>query len=206
MTAKIHIKRLVIGATTVLAITALLGLNACNDSGHTGHTGYTGYTGDGAFKDHGKRAASMRYVVDLGAIDLEADKEYTFSLSGLPATGLTAGICLDLQHYFETKGAAHGKPEWFDKVKVTMVLIELGSNKEVFKIEEPLSRYTWTNGSPKPATSFLYGRGAAASEAASSSFESGAPNAYQLTIKVESETEDAVPGSIILYGGGWKAP
>lgn len=200
MTVKIQIKRLVIGVAIVLAITALLGLNACNDSG------YTGYTGDGAFKDHGKRAASMRYVVDLGVIDLEADKEYTFSLSGLPATGLTAGICLDLQHYFETKGAAQGKPEWFDKVKVTMVLIESGSNKEVFKIEEPLSRYTWTNGSPKPMTSFLYGRGTAASEAASSSFESGAANAYQFTIKVESETEDAVPASIILYGGGRKDP
>lgn len=190
-----------ITTTTIMLLSlASIALTTCNDSS------YTGYTGDGVFKDHGQRAASMRYVIDLGDIDLEADKEYIFSLSGLPPTELTAGICLDLQHYFETKGATHGKPEWFDKVKVTMVLIELGSNKEVFKIEEPLSRYTWTNGSPKPVTSFLYGRGTAASEAASSSFESGAPKGYQLTIKVESEAEDAVPASIILYGGGWKTP
>ena len=42
------------------------------------------YTGDGNFTDYGRKAGILRFVLDLGAVDLKKDAKQVHQLNGLP--------------------------------------------------------------------------------------------------------------------------
>jgi len=90
------------------------------------------YTGDGSLVDRGWRSYSLRYVIDLGAIDLSQRRTYTYTLANLPDAQFTIGI--------EARGS---QAEQHARVR-----IELKSETgETIVLEDaPLKAWTWSHG------------------------------------------------------------
>ncbi len=166
------------------------------------------YSGDGKFEDRGSKTVLNRYVLDLGKIDLQKSGTHEFKLSGLPEKKFVAGIVLNMPHPLPAKP----KPDWFEKVNVKMVLIDLNTDKPVFEFDQPLSKYTRTNASPTPNTTFVYGRDIRSSftpgkgderkllleTESESSFTPKKGDKLKLLVEIQSESSEAVSASLYL--------
>lgn len=153
------------------------------------------YTGDGKYQDNGPRAVINKHVLDLGPIDLKANKKYEFDLTGLPDAEFVAGLVLDMPFII---GQVE-PPAWFKDVKVRMVLIDVTTKKTVFEIDQDLMKYTSTNASPRKGTSFLYGR-----DGVGSSFSPAKGQKLKLTVEIKSTSSQAVPASLFVTACGNK--
>ncbi len=109
-----------------------------------------GYSGDGRLVDNGPLAATDRYVLDLGEIDLESKSKRTYSLVNLPTTSFVVGL-----EIVPTTQSAR-MTEGLINPTLSMSMKD-GSGKEVFAVASPLRLWTWSIPSTG-AKAFIYHR------------------------------------------------
>ena len=159
------------------------------------------YTGDGNFTDYGRKAGILRFVLDLGAVDLTEASVSKFELKGLPEVEFVCYLRVD--HPLP----ALGKPKNFvtrhelsNLSKAGDLLLEMSLEDEngtqVFSEKAPLKSWTWSGsvGAPK---SDLYTR--------KTIFTPKKGKVYYIKLKNNEGNLKAPKAKILLMGGGWKA-
>src|SRR4030095_6804890 len=113
------------------------------------------YAGDGRLHDAGPLAASERYVLDLGPIDLSASRTYAFNLSQLPNTPMTVGLYIVAENV-PVRALYESKPI------NTMVTVEMTNDRgeQVLSERGELSSWTWSGRGDERDRSFVYRSGA----------------------------------------------
>lgn len=152
------------------------------------------YDGDGQLVDNGMWAATDRYVLDLGALDLTSGgAPRRMRMSHLPETEFFAGIQItpltDLESLPEDLGSA-------------VVSMRLANTKgdTVMSVSKPLRE--WRKSSSRVETdAFLYVR-----DDLSSSFTPMNGNTYWITVSVVPDQSGParLQARLILKSGGWK--
>ena len=149
------------------------------------------YTGDGNFTDYGRKAGILRFVLDLGAVDLKEDATQVHQLKGLPEVEFVCYLRVD--HPLPTLG----KPKNFGAGDLVVEMsLEDENRTEVFSEKAPLKNWIWSGsvGAPK---SDLYTR--------KTIFTPKKGKSYRLSLKIRDGNPDAPQAQLLLMGGGWKA-
>ena len=150
------------------------------------------YTGDGKFTDYGRKAGILRFVLDLGEVDLKKDATQVHQLKGLPEVEFVCYLRVD--HPLPTLG----RPKNFKAGDLVVEMaLEDQDGKVVFRNEAPLNRWVWS-GSVGAAKSDLYTR--------KTIFTPEKGKSYRISIKVSEGTPEAPKAQFLLMGGGWKVP
>ena len=149
------------------------------------------YTGDGNFKDYGRKAGILRFVLDLGDVDLTKASVSKFELKGLPEVEF---VCyLRVHHPLPTLG----KPKDFEAGNLVVGMsLEDENGTQVFSEKAPLKSWTWS-GSVGSSQSDLYTR--------KSFFTPEAGKIYFITLTKNKGNLKAPKAEFLLMGGGWKA-
>ena len=149
------------------------------------------YTGDGNFTDHGRKAGILRFVLDLGAVDLTEASLSKYELKGLPEVKF---VCyLRVHHPLPTLG----KPKDFDAGELVVGMsLEDKNGTQVFSEKAPLKSWTWSGsvGAPK---SDLYTR--------KTIFTPKKGKVYYIKFKNNEGNLKVPKAEILIMGGGWKA-
>ena len=149
------------------------------------------YTGDGNFTDYGRKAGILRFVLELGAIDLTKASVGKFELKGLPEVEFVCYLRLD--HPLPTLG----KPKDFAAGDLVVGLsLEDENGTQVFLEKAPLKRWTWS-GSVGAPQSDLYTH--------KTIFTPEAGKSYFITLTKNKGNLKAPKAEFLLMGGGWKA-
>ena len=149
------------------------------------------YTGDGNFTDYGRKAGILRFVLDLGDVDLTEASVSKFELKGLPKVEF---VCyLRVQHPLTTLG----KPKDFQAGDLVVGMsLEDENGTEVFSEKAPLKKWVWS-GSVGAPQSDLYTR--------KTIFTPEAGKTYFITLTKNKGNLKAPKAEFLLMGGGWKA-
>ena len=149
------------------------------------------YTGDGNFTDYGRKAGILRFVLDLGDVDLTEASVSKFELKGLPEVEF---VCyLRVHHPLPTLG----KPKDFEAGNLVVGMsLEDENGTQVFSEKAPLKSWTWS-GSVGSSQSDLYTR--------KTIFTPEAGKTYFLTLTKNKGNLKAPKAQFLLMGGGWKA-
>ncbi len=113
---------------------------------------YISYSGDGRFVDNGPLMYSMRYVLDLGPIDLETHNTRTYRLSELPNAEFVVGLELVEPSPNSVRGP---RPDHRGRVRVEL---RTSAGAVVISENQPLSEWVWSY-ALGGTTSRLYLRG-----------------------------------------------
>ena len=149
------------------------------------------YTGDGNFTDYGRKAGILRFVLDLGAVDLKEDGTQVHQLKGLPEVEFVCYLRVD--HPLPTLG----KPKNFEAAdSVVEMTLEDENGTKVFSEKAPLKNWTWS-GSVGAPQSDLY--------TYKTVFTPEKEKPYRLSLKIREGNPDAPQAQLLLMGGGWKA-
>ena len=109
------------------------------------------YTGDGNFTDYGRKAGILRFVLDLGDIDLTEASVSKFELNGLPEVEFVCYLRVD--HPLPT---GLGQPKDFEAGNLVVGMsLEDENGTQVFSEKAPLESWTWS-GSVGASQSNLY--------------------------------------------------
>ena len=93
------------------------------------------YTGDGNFTDYGRKAGILRFVLDLGDIDLNESSVSKFELKGLPEVEFVCYLRVD--HPLPTLG----KPKDFEAGNLVVGMsLEDENGTQVFSEKAPLKK------------------------------------------------------------------
>jgi hypothetical protein len=174
--------------------------------------------GDGRLTDIGPDAASARYVVDLGPVDLSTPGKMTYQVSGLPRDEFTVGLQI---HAADTSIRVKDSGP-LD----TLVTLTMSNEASELIVEErgPLRTWAWTYGTDRPHEAFVYRSGRAeqvpidakihtyrlldvkADGGWGTYFKPRRRGRYTVTLQVEPGSEHAVPveARLRMRGGGWK--
>ena len=149
------------------------------------------YTGDGNFTDYGRKAGILRFVLDLGEVDLTEASVNKFELKGLPEVEF---VCyLRVHHPLPTLG----KPKDFEAGNLVVGMsLEDENGTQVFSEKAPLKSWTWS-GSVGSSQSDLYTR--------KTIFTPEAGKIYFITLTKNKGNLKAPKAEFLLMGGGWKA-
>ena len=149
------------------------------------------YTGDGNFTDYGRKAGILRFVLDLGEVDLTEASVNKFELKGLPEVEF---VCyLRVHHPLPTLG----KPKDFEAGDLVVGMsLEDENGTQVFSEKAPLKSWTWS-GSVGSSQSDLYTR--------KTIFTPEAGKTYFITLTKNKGNLKAPKAEFLLMGGGWKA-
>ena len=149
------------------------------------------YTGDGNFTDYGRKAGILRFVLDLGDVDLTEASVSKFELKGLPKVEF---VCyLRVQHPLPTLG----KPKDFEAGDLVVGMsLEDENGTQVFSEKAPLKSWTWS-GSVGSSQSDLYTH--------KTIFTPEAGKTYFITLTKNKGNLKAPKAEFLLMGGGWKA-
>ena len=149
------------------------------------------YTGDGNFTDYGRKAGILRFVLDLGDVDLTEASISKFELKGLPEVEF---VCyLRVQHPLPTLG----KPKDFQAGDLVVGMsLEDENGTEVFSEKAPLKKWVWS-GSVGAPQSDLYTR--------KTIFTPEKGKSYRLSNNIAEGNLNAPKARLLLMGGGWKA-
>lgn len=186
--------------------------------------------------DVGAKAASDRYQVDFGSIQLQSNASQFFSMNDLPEVSFTLGLVLPITHPFDQKqenkqgkekqqtpanakspktpspspkdshdeanATGGSQADWLSDTIVSLKLIDTTTQQIVFRANQPLSEWTWTNWGPTSGTSFLYCR-----DGVSSRFRAKKGSEYRVEFKVIQVGQSNSPTRVRLFmsGGGWKS-
>lgn len=153
----------------------------------------TKYSGDGALVDNGSDAATDRYVLDLGPIDLTQRTRRTFRLVGLPESNFVVGIQILAAADPALIGGRLVNPT------VSLSLSE-SAGAMLFSKTAPLNDWAWSV--PASAgTAFVYGR-----DAPSTYFDAAAGAEYTLVLDVVEPDQSGSKYIAVLTAktGGWK--
>ena len=149
------------------------------------------YTGDGNFTDYGRKAGILRFVLDLGAVNLTEASVSKFELKGLPKVEFVCYLRID--HPLPTIG----KPKDFEAGDLVVEMsIEDEKGTKVFSEKAPLKNWVWS-GSVGASQSDLYTR--------KTIFTPMKGKSYPLSLRVSECNLGASKARLILMGGGWKA-
>ena len=108
------------------------------------------YTGDGNFTDYGRKAGILRFVLDIGAVDLKEDATQVLQLKGLPEVKFVCYLRVD--HPLPTLG----KPKNFGAAdSMIEMTLEDENGTKVFSEKAPLKNWIWS-GSVGAPQSDLY--------------------------------------------------
>ena len=149
------------------------------------------YTGDGNFTDYGRKAGILRFVLDLGDVDLTEASVSKFELKGLPEVEFVCYLRVD--HPLPTLG----KPKNFEAGDLVVEMtLEDENGTEVFSEKAPLKNWVWS-GSVGAPQSDLYTH--------KTIFTPEKDKSYRLSLKIREGKPDAPQAQLLLMGGGWKA-
>jgi hypothetical protein len=149
------------------------------------------YTGDGNFTDYGRKAGILRFVLDLGAVNLTEASVSKFELKGLPKVEFVCYLRID--HPLPTIG----KPKDFEAGDLLVEMsIEDEKGTKVFSEKAPLKNWVWS-GSVGASQSDLYTR--------KTIFTPEAGKTYFITLTKNKGNLKAPKAEFLLMGGGWKA-
>jgi hypothetical protein len=149
------------------------------------------YTGDGNFTDYGRKAGILRFVLDLGEVDLKEDGTQVNRLKGLPGVEFVCYLRVD--HPLP----ALGKPKNFGAAdSVVEMTLEDENGTKVFSEKAPLKNWIWS-GSVGASQSDLY--------TLKTVFTPEKDTTYRLSLKIREGKPDAPQAKLLLMGGGWKA-
>jgi hypothetical protein len=173
-----------------------------------------GYTGDGTFVDHGPLAATDRYILDLGPVDLTQMAQYRYRLAGLPNDQMVAGI-----EVIEAEPNVDTRPNHPARIRLK---VESAARQVVILEEDPLNSWAWSYGLRDPK-SFYYRSGQTQEVPIRSGvttsrrmgekpdggwgtyFTPRKNTTYTLTLDVfGSESSPSRPARLKISGGGWK--
>ena len=149
------------------------------------------YTGDGNFTDYGRKAGILRFVLDLGDVDLTEASVSKFELKGLPEVEF---VCyLRVHHALPTLG----KPKDFDAGDLVVGMsLEDENGTQVFSEKAPLKNWVWS-GSVGAPQSDLY--------TYKTVFTPETGKTYFITLTKNKGNLKAPKAEFLLMGGGWKA-
>ena len=149
------------------------------------------YTGDGNFTDYGRKAGILRFVLDLGDVDLTEASVSKFELKGLPEVEF---VCyLRVHHPLPTLG----KPKDFDAGDLMVGMsLEDENGTQVFSEKAPLKNWVWS-GSVGAPQSDLY--------TYKTVFTPETGKTYFITLTKNKGNLKAPKAEFLLMGGGWKA-
>ena len=149
------------------------------------------YTGDGNFTDYGRKAGILRFVLDLGAVNLTEASVSKFELKGLPKVEFVCYLRID--HPLPTIG----KPKDLEAGDLVVEMsLEDEKGTKVFSEKAPLKNWVWS-GSVGASQSDLYTR--------KTIFTPMKGKSYPLSLRVSECNLGASKARLILMGGGWKA-
>jgi hypothetical protein len=149
------------------------------------------YTGDGNFKDYGRKAGILRFVLDLGEVDLKKDATQVHQLKGLPEVEFVCYLRVD--HPLPTLG----NPKNFEAGDLVVEMtLEDENRSEVFSEKAPLKNWVWS-GSVGATQSDLYTR--------KTIFTPKKGKSYRLSLKIREGNPNAPQAKLLIMGGGWKA-
>ena len=149
------------------------------------------YTGDGNFTDYGRKAGILRFVLDLGEVDLKKGNLRKFELKGLPEVEFVCYLRVD--HPLPTLG----KPKNFGAGDLVLEMtLEDENGTKAFSEKAPLKNWIWS-GSVGAPQSDLYTH--------KTIFTPEKDKSYRLSLKILNGNPDAPQAQLLLMGGGWKA-
>ena len=149
------------------------------------------YTGDGNFTDYGRKAGILRFVLDLGEVDLKEDGTQVNRLKGLPEVEFVCYLRVD--HPLP----ALGKPKNFGAAdSVVEMTLEDENGTKVFSEKAPLKNWVWS-GSVGAPQSDLY--------TSKTVFTPETGKTYFITLTKNKGNLKAPKAEFLLMGGGWKA-
>jgi len=148
------------------------------------------YTGDGKFTDYGRKAGILRFVLDLGDVDLKSDATQVHQLKGLPEVEFVCYLRVD--HPLPTLG----KPKNFGAADLEVEMtLEDENRTEVFSEKALLKNWKWS-GSVGAPQSDLYTR--------KTIFTPEKGKSYRISLKISEGNLQAPKAKFLLMGGGWK--
>ncbi len=164
------------------------------------------YKGDGSFTNNGFMAATDRYIIDFGEIDLSSKKTYTYMMSHLPHEEFTVGLHVT---------ALKNQPKPIYETKKINALIHLvvtnGKGELLIDQKKNLNQWVWSGRRDENDQSFIYVRG---DETPNASFDNGrgtyfSPRlltSYILTLDIidPDNTGKDYKTSVRVESGGWK--
>lgn len=149
------------------------------------------YTGDGNFTDYGRKAGILRFVLDLGAVDLTEASVSKFELKGLPEVEFVCYLRVD--HPLPTLG----QPKDFEAGDLVVEMsLEDENSTQLFSETAPLKSWTWS-GSVGAPQSDLYTR--------KTMFTAKKGKVYYMKLKNNEGNLKSPKVKFLLMGGGWKA-
>lgn len=152
------------------------------------------YSGDGQLMDNGSTAATERYILTLGPVDLSQKSARTYRIKNLPEENFVAGI--EITFAPEDRDAIKKR-----EARPTILLELIGPGSEVvFTREARLDNWTWSFAAGDFRT-FVYGR-----DEQQTYFQPRTNVEYYLTFSV-LETDAAqlkYTATLIAKSGGWK--
>jgi hypothetical protein len=149
------------------------------------------YTGDGNFTDYGRKTGILRFVLDLGAVDLTEASVSKFELKGLPEVEFVCYLRVDypLPTLGQSKDFEAGN-------LVVGMSLEDENGAQVFSEKAPLESWTWS-GSVGAPQSDLYSQ--------KTIFTPQTGKTYFITLTKNKGNLKAPKAEFLLMGGGWKA-
>lgn len=149
------------------------------------------YTGDGNFTDYGRKAGILRFVLDLGAVDLRETSASKFELKGLPEVEFVCYLRVD--HPLPILA----KPKDFEAGDLVVEMsLEDENSTQLFSEKAPLKSWTWS-GSVGAPQSDLYTR--------KTMFTPKKGKVYYMKLKNDEGNLKSPKVKFLLMGGGWKA-
>ena len=159
------------------------------------------YTGDGNFTDYGRKAGILRFVLDLGAVNLTEASVSKFELKGLPEVEFVCYLRVD--HPLPTLGKPKNfvtRHELSNLSKAGDLVLEMTLEDEngtkAFSEKAPLKNWIWS-GSVGAPQSDLYTQ--------KTIFTPKKGKVYYIKLKNNEGNLKAPKAKILLMGGGWKA-
>lgn len=150
------------------------------------------YSGDGTFVDKGSFAATDRYTLDLGPVNLVREGIEVFSMHNLPRDDFVVGFMINGPQSHSAEDETSLDP---------FVKVELFDSKGlIFSATGYLNDWTWSE-TNLGDSSFVYKRGDPGSY-----FYSVSEETYRLSVEVvESASKPMRYGSrLVVKSGGWK--
>jgi hypothetical protein len=150
------------------------------------------YVGDGRFIDNGWSAATERYVLELGPVEVAHTGTTEFNMTGLPPMYMVVGL--------QVPGRVASSPEGETKTPadISVELVQLPDDP-VLLLTGALRHWNRAE-ADGGATTFFYQR-----QASRSYFDAFPENHYRLRVTVNTP-DPAVPSGtfVVLKTGGWK--
>lgn len=152
------------------------------------------YSGDGHLTDNGIRAATDRYVLNLGEVDLSQLGTKTYRIANLPEANFVTGI--------EIRVAPKDRDSIEKRAISPTILLELSRSdgEIVFTKNENLNAWTWSVPVGE-SRAFIYGRGEPGTY-----FQSLSQTEYTLTLTVlqANPSQSQYTALLVAKSGGWK--